>query len=363
MAVEVPKPLPRAPTPDAGSPRVQTTEPLRVGTTPELPPATPAHRHPSLAAITEDGDGDMRSRQGSKMSPGLVALMRLKDALLKKMQAGALTEREQEMLAEAISRLEEEDFSCHENGRGDTRSRQGPKMSLEHMALMGLKDTLVEKLQAGTATERDEQMLAEAISRLEHENISRLEGEAGCQTSNGEAAAACLPVANSSKESPGGRSNGSDVLPSPREPSLPPPPVPGDRASVGGAVLPPPDDPADSPSGPPASSEGEDESSLLPTCAVVGDGCHAIVSRRQCSFRATDGSLHCGRHQGAAPHQMYCLAAPAGASKGEFSPIAWPDRRPDITRDSFATKWHSALHAITCSAPRGRRAPTRQLLR
>ena len=34
---------------------------------------------------------------------------------------------------------------------------------------------------------------------------------------------------------------------------------------------------------------------------------------------------------------MYCLAAPAGASEGDFSPSAWPDRRPDITRDSFAT--------------------------
>ena len=336
VAVEVPKPLPRAPTPDAGSPRVQTTEPLRVGTAPELPPATPSHRHPSLAAIIEDGDGDMRNRQGSKISPGLVALMRLKDALLKKMQAGALTEREQGMLAEAISRLEEEDFSCLENGWGDTRSRQGPKMSLELMALMGLKDTLVEKLRAGTATERDEQLLAEAISRLEHENISRLEGEAGCQTSNGEAAAACLPVANSLKESPGGRSKDSDVLPSPREPPSPPPPVPGDLTSAGG-VVPPPDDPADGPVEPPANSAGEDDSSLLATRAVVGEGCHAIVSKRQCSFRAASGSLHCKKHQGAPPDETFCLVSPAGASGGDFSPNAWPDRRPAITRDSFAT--------------------------
>ena len=337
VAVEVPKPLPRAPTPDAGSPRVQTTEPPRVGATPELPSAAPAHRHPSLAAITEGGDGGMRGRQESKMSPGRVALMRLRDALLRKRQAGALTEREQEMLAEAISRLEEEDFSCLENGRGDTRSRQGPKMSLELTALMGLKDTLVEKLQAGTATERDERMLAEAIFRLEHENISRLEGEASCQTSNGEAAAACLPVANSSKESPGGRSNGFDVLPSPREPPSPPPPVPGDRASAGGAVPPPPDDPAGGSVEPPASRAGEDDSSLLAARAVLGEGCHVIVSKRQCAFKAVSGSLHCKKHQGAPPDEMFCLVSPAGASEGDFSPIAWPDRRSAITRDSFAT--------------------------
>ena len=82
-------------------------------------------------------------------------------------------------------------------------------------------------------------------------------------------------------------------------------------------------------------SEGEDESSLLPVRAVAGDGCQTMVRRRQCAFTASEG-LNCKRHQGAAPHEMYCLVAPAGASRGDFPQSAWPHRGPAITPDTFS---------------------------
>ena len=111
-AGEVPTSQPRTLTPDAGSPRVPTTEPLRTGATPELPPATPTQRHPSLTAIAEDGNGDTHSGQGLQVAPeefvalmGLNHVMNLKDAILARLQAETATELDKQLLAAALSPL------------------------------------------------------------------------------------------------------------------------------------------------------------------------------------------------------------------------------------------------------------------